>query len=93
MFALLVIAYCAKVYMRRQVLQGRSRRAREREANRRKLMKNSLGTIHRHLLGGPDAKRVALKFFSLILGLEKITTNFPKKIESTWNVIFCGVEP
>ena len=43
-----------------------------------------LGTIHKHLLGGPDAKREALKICDPSKGaLKKITTNFPVKIEST----------
>ena len=43
-----------------------------------------LGTIHKHLLGGPDAKRGPLKFLTLVrAALKKITTNFPVKIEFT----------
>ena len=43
-----------------------------------------LGTIHKHLLRWPDAKRRPLKFLTLVKGtLKKITTNFPVKIEFT----------
>ena len=42
------------------------------------------GTIHKHLLKGPDAKREALIIFDLCKGaLEKTTTIFPVKIKFT----------
>ena len=43
-----------------------------------------LGTIHKHLLGGPNAKMGALKILDPCKeALKKITTNFPVKIEFT----------
>ena len=41
------------------------------------------GTVHKHLLGGPDAKRGPLKFVTLVRGTLKKITNFLVKIEFT----------
>ena len=47
-------------------------------------MKNSQGTIHKHLLGGLVQKGGPSKFLTLVSGaLKKITTYFPVKIEFT----------
>ena len=45
----------------------------------------SLGTVHKHLHGGPDAKRGALKIFEVWKGgPEKNTLILPLKNESIW---------
>ena len=38
---------------------------------------SELGTIHKHLLGGPDAKKITLpKFFEVLSGLQKFQAPF-----------------